>query len=88
MDLVTAQINTLKLAGKFGVFANSCVLKNSINDLGEAFDIDENHHANTVTVSPKEYALEAKKWIDKGAYVIGGCCSTGPEHIKEISKLI
>ena len=88
MDLVTAQINTLKLAGKFGGFANSCVLKNSINDLGEAFDIDENHHANTVTVSPKEYALEAKKWIDKGAYVIGGCCSTGPEHIKEISKLI
>ena len=87
MDLVSAQIDTLKLAGKFGVFANSCVLKNPINDLGEAFDIDENHHANTVTVSPKEYALEAKKWIDKGAYVIGGCCSTGPEHIKEISKL-
>ena len=87
MDLVSAQIDTLKLAEKFGVFANSCILKNPINDLGEAFDIDENHHANTVTVSPKEYALEAKKWIDKGAYVIGGCCSTGPEHIKEISKL-
>ena len=87
MDIVTAQIDTLKLAGKFGVFANSCILKNPINDLGEAFDIDENHHANTVSVSPKEYALEAKKWIDKGAYVIGGCCSTGPEHIKEISKL-
>jgi len=83
MDLVSAQIDTLKLAGKFGVFANSCVLKNPINDLGEAFDIDENHHANTVTVSPKEYALEAKKWIDKGAYVIGGCCSTGPNISKK-----
>jgi len=87
MDLVSAQIDTLKLAEKFGVFANSCILKNPINDLGESFDIDENHHANTVSVSPEEYALEAKKWIDKGAYVIGGCCSTGPEHIKEISKL-
>ena len=87
MDIVTTQIDTLKLAGKFGVFANSCILKNSINDLGEAFDIDENHHANTVRVSPKEYALEAKKWIDKGDYVIGGCCGTGPEHIKEIYKL-
>jgi len=87
MDLVTTQIDTLKLAGKFGVFANSCVLKNPINDLGESVDLDENHHANTVYVSPQEYALEAKKWIDKGAYVIGGCCSTGPEHIREISKL-
>jgi len=87
MDIVTTQINTLKLAGRFGVFANSCVLKHPIKDLGESFDIDENHHANTITVSPEEYALEAKKWIDKGAYVIGGCCSTGPEHINEISKL-
>ena len=33
-------------------------------------------------------AEEAKKWIEAGAYVVGGCCSTGPEHIKEISNLL
>ena len=45
-------------------------------------------NSNTKTVSPKEYAEEAKKWIEAGAYVVGGCCSTGPEHIKEISNLL
>jgi len=88
MDCVTKQIETLKLSDNFGIFANSSILKHPINDLGSAYDIDVNHHANTLTVSPKEYAMEAKKWIDHGAYVVGGCCSTGPEHIKEISKLI
>ncbi len=29
----------------------------------------------------------SKKMIDKGATIIGGCCETSPEHIKEINKL-
>jgi len=87
MDLVITQIEILKMAGNFGVFANSSVLKDPLNDLGKDVDLDVNHHANTASVSAKEYAVEAKKWIENGAYVIGGCCSTGPEHIREIAKL-
>ena len=70
------------------IFANSSVLEHPVTDLGPDCDIDINHHSNTKTVSPKEYAEEAKKWIEAGAYVVGGCCSTGPEHIKEISNLL
>ena len=29
----------------------------------------------------------AKKIVDNGATIIGGCCETKPEHIKEIAKL-
>ena len=87
MDVVTANIETLKTTENFGVFSNSSVLKYPLHDLGKGVDIDVNHHSNTIRVSPKEYALEAKKWIENGAYVIGGCCNTGPEHIKEIAKL-
>ncbi len=34
------------------------------------------------------YGVEAKKWIDLGATIIGGCCRTRPEHIKKLRKII
>ena len=86
-DLATKNIEALKKAKNFGVYANSRKLKEhkSIQDLGETEDIDVNHYANTVPISPEEYAKEAKIWIDQGAYVVGGCCTTRPEHIKRIA---
>ncbi|HJL80749.1 MAG: homocysteine S-methyltransferase family protein [Gammaproteobacteria bacterium] len=87
MDCVTEQIEILKKSKKFGIFANSAVLDHPVKDLGPDCDVDINHHSNTKSVSPKEYAREAKKWIQEGAYVVGGCCSTRPEHIREIANL-
>ena len=86
-DLATKNIETLKKAKNFGVYANSRKLKKqkSIQDLGKTEDIDVNHYANTVPISSEEYAKEAKIWIDQGAYVVGGCCTTRPEHIKRIA---
>ncbi len=41
------------------------------------------------TYPPKKYANEIKKWINKyGVQIIGGCCGTGPEHIRELKKEI
>ena len=34
-----------------------------------------------------DYSSEAKKWLKNGASIIGGCCSTTPNHIKEIKKI-
>lgn len=34
------------------------------------------------------YAADAKSWLDAGARLIGGCCDTGPEHIKKLRNLI
>ncbi len=34
-----------------------------------------------------EYIEEVKKWIGIGAQVIGGCCGTNPQYIKELVKL-
>ncbi len=39
-------------------------------------------------LTPDEYALHARKWILDGANVIGGCCGTGPEHIRKLRQLI
>ena len=86
-DIATNAIGTLKKAKNFGIYANSAKLKEqkSIQDLGETVDIDVNHYANTVAITAEEYTTEAKIWIDQGAYVVGGCCTTRPEHIKRIA---
>ncbi len=89
-NLVTDHLETMKKANAFGAYANSHALKEShlIEDLGKNVDPDINHYHNSVRLTPDEYAKQAKIWFDEGAYVIGGCCMTGPDHIKALVKLI
>ena len=35
--------------------------------------------------SPQKMGEMADSWIDAGAQIIGGCCGTSPDHLKEIS---
>ena len=38
-------------------------------------------------LSAKEFYKFTKRMVEKGARILGGCCETKPEHIKEISTL-
>lgn len=38
-------------------------------------------------VNSREYAENVKKMIDKGVSIVGGCCGTTPEYIREIKAL-
>ena len=38
-------------------------------------------------IKPKELKKKALQWVKEGALIIGGCCGTSPNHIKELSKL-
>ena len=38
-------------------------------------------------LNPKNMALIVKKFKDAGATILGGCCETRPEHIREMAKL-
>ena len=33
-------------------------------------------------ISPEDYLNYCEKWLKKGINIIGGCCGTGPEHIR------
>ena len=35
-----------------------------------------------------DFTENIKKMIDEGVNIIGGCCGTNPEYIKEICKII
>jgi S-methylmethionine-dependent homocysteine/selenocysteine methylase len=36
-------------------------------------------------LDPDPYANFARDWLAAGATVIGGCCGTGPEHIRQLA---
>lgn len=37
-------------------------------------------------ISPEDYLAEARKWVDMGAQVVGGCCGIGPDHIRLLAE--
>lgn len=39
-------------------------------------------------MTPDKFASYAKKILSSGVKFIGGCCGTGPEHIKAIKKIV
>ena len=46
-------------------------------------------HWNFVDViSPDALAREARGWVDNGAQLVGGCCGTGPEHIRALRSTV
>jgi len=50
---------------------------------GEVYEAETNTwHGET---SCDEFGEQSKAWFDNGATIIGGCCRTTPDHIKEIS---
>ncbi len=53
---------------------------------GEAYNVTDNTWSGTVT--PVDYAAAARDWVSAGAKLIGGCCRTGPEHIRAMATAI
>src|SRR6266850_1729510 len=39
-------------------------------------------------LSPEEYARRALRWVERGATIVGGCCGTGPEHIRALAQAL
>jgi homocysteine S-methyltransferase len=37
-------------------------------------------------LTPEEYLRQAVTWADRGAQLIGGCCGTGPQHIRALAE--
>jgi len=51
---------------------------------GEGWDAE--HRCWTGTSDAAGFGLLAREWTQAGAQVIGGCCRTGPEHIRAIRE--
>ena len=74
------------------------VIEESIKELKEVYDLPIMaypevavfkfpHYDMSNVIPPNDYLIEAKKWKDAGAQIIGGCCGTTVEHIKLLNQL-
>ena len=37
-------------------------------------------------VSPERYLADARRWVEAGAAIVGGCCGVGVEHIRALAE--
>ena len=74
------------------------VIEESIKELKEIYDLPIMAYPEVAVfnfprydmsnvIQPNDYLVEAKKWKDAGAQIIGGCCGTTVEHIKLLNEL-
>ena len=74
------------------------VIEESIKEIKEVYDLpimaypevavfNFPHYDMSNVIPPDDYLIEAKKWKDAGAQIIGGCCGTTVEHIKLLNQL-
>lgn len=38
--------------------------------------------------TPEELAAHAARWLAAGARIVGGCCGTGPEHVRALARAL
>jgi homocysteine S-methyltransferase len=75
-DLIAALIGELRSASDKAVL----VYPNS----GEGWDAE--HRCWTGTSDPEGYGELARRWYAAGAQMVGGCCRTRPEHVREVAQ--
>ena len=47
---------------------------------------DTDDDANSIyRLTPEEMGESAKLWVAGGASIVGGCCGTTPQHLKQIA---
>jgi S-methylmethionine-dependent homocysteine/selenocysteine methylase len=70
-----AYVEALAAVGApFGAYANA---GNAADGIGWEADVER---------GAARYAGLARRWIDAGATIVGGCCGTGPAHIAALSS--
>jgi 5-methyltetrahydrofolate--homocysteine methyltransferase len=47
----------------------------------------DDHHAH-YDVTPADMGEQAGQWLAAGARIIGGCCGTSPEHLRQIAQAV
>ena len=71
-----------------GGYANSSLVESINNTTLVDSDPRISQQNNSTPLNEWEYANETYKWIENGATIIGGCCGTSPNHIKELNKIV
>lgn len=85
-EAVTAGLPLLRKAytGAIGAYPNHGYGKSA----HKVDDTHQWHSLDTTTYGPKELADDGRTWLAMGAQIVGGCCSTTPEHIAALREVV
>ena len=93
-EQLNSLVNEIKNLGvPFGFKLNAFVKTNPKPNYTGAYNLSKTGNPNEFLgvredLTPKRMSEFVKKFKDAGATILGGCCETRPEHIKEMSKLV
>lgn len=77
-DQLVSVIANMKKIARIPVIAKPNAGMPTINEKGEAiYDMDA-----------PTFAVHMKALVDVGAGIVGGCCGTGPDHIRELKGIL
>ena len=80
-EAITSALPELPVGGRpFGAYANGFV---SVTALAPGGTVDALERRPEV--SPERYADWAEEWVRQGATLLGGCCETGPDHLRAVA---
>ncbi len=48
----------------------------------------DQHGMTYYSLTPEEMGIEASKWLEAGAAIVGGCCGTTPQHLAQIASAV
>ncbi|MGV1832911.1 homocysteine S-methyltransferase family protein [Agrobacterium vitis] len=71
------------LTTPIGVYANAFVPR---PDTEEELAANSGLSGLPNDLDPPGYLLFARRWVEAGATIVGGCCGIGPEHIAELRQ--
>ena len=37
-------------------------------------------------IAPEDYLAKARRWVEMGVQIVGGCCGIGPDHIRMLKE--
>ncbi len=77
VEYIDACLDTLQAhwRGPVGVYAHTS------NAVDERWVFED-------TISPADYCAAARRWIDRGISLIGGCCGIEPRHIEQLAGVV
>jgi S-methylmethionine-dependent homocysteine/selenocysteine methylase len=71
-----------------GGYANAEHVVPDDESAGTAADPESAQRRAATVLKPDAYAEEAKRWLDAGASIVGGCCGTRPKYIRALRDMV
>ena len=92
IEQLAEALRGLKVAAVLAMCSQPSAISAALPNLRASFDLPLGAYAhnsdNTIPFTPERYAEFARSWLAMGAQIVGGCCNTGPEHIRAIGPVV